>query len=108
MLDSNYVLWLSRCFLNWRAQDINTSIGRPLVAVKENCRLVYLHDDGSSDHVVHGAVVKGFLDVQVEVFLVGADGAQQFGDVVGVERAGLRGQTTGQVGVSDVSHALWW
>lgn len=68
----------------------------------------YLHDDGSSDHVVHGAVVEGFLDVQVEVVLVGADGAQQLGDVVGVQRAGLRGQATGQVGVADVSHALWW
>lgn len=58
--------------------------------------------------MVHGAVVKGFFDVQVEVVLVGADGADQLGDVVGVQRAGLRGQTTGQVGVADVSHALWW
>lgn len=101
---------------NWREPDENTSKGRHLVTDKENCRLVlglfgrpYLHDDGSPDHVVHSAVVEGFLDVQVEVVLVGADGAQQLGDVVGVQRAGLRGQTTGQVGVADVSHALrWW
>lgn len=66
----------------------------------------YLHDDGSSDHVVHGPVVKRILDVQIKVLLVRADGTHQLGDVVGVQRAGLCGQTAGQVGVANVSHAL--
>lgn len=66
----------------------------------------YLHDDGSSDHVVHGPVVKRILDVQVKVLLVRADGTDQLGDVVGVQCAGLCGQTAGQVAVANVSHAL--
>lgn len=66
----------------------------------------YLHDDRSSDNVVHGPVVKCFLDVEVKVLHVGADGPHQLRDVVGVQSAGLRRQTAGQVRVADVSHSL--
>lgn len=69
-------------------------------------RAVYLHDNGSSDNVVHGAVVKHVLDVQVKVLLVGADGPHQLCDVVGVQSAGLSWQTAGQVCVANVSHSL--
>lgn len=65
-----------------------------------------MHDDGSSDYVIHGPVIKHVLDVQVKVLLVGADGPYQLCDVVGVQGAGLRGQTAGQVRVADVGHAL--
>jgi len=67
---------------------------------------LYLHDDGPPDHMVHGAVVKLLLDVEVEVIGSGADGSDQLGDVVGVQRAGLGGQAAGQVGEAHVGHAL--
>lgn len=56
--------------------------------------------------MVHSAVVKHVFDVQVEVVLVGADRPHQLGYVVGVQGAGLRWQTTGQVGEANVGHAL--
>lgn len=56
--------------------------------------------------MVHGAVVEHVLDVQVKVLLVGADGPHQLCDVVGVQSAGLSGQTTRQVRVANVSHPL--
>lgn len=65
-----------------------------------------MHDDRSSDNVIHGPVVKHVLDVEVKVLLVGADGPHQLCDVVGVQSAGLRGQTAGQIRVADVRHAL--
>lgn len=66
----------------------------------------YLHNNGSPDDVIHGAVVKLFLYVQVEVLRVGADGPHQLGDVVGVQSAGLCRQTAGQVCVANMSHSL--
>lgn len=65
-----------------------------------------MHDDRSSDNVIHGPVIKRVLDVEVKVLLVGADGPHQLCDVVGVQSAGLRGQTAGQIRVADVRHAL--
>lgn len=56
--------------------------------------------------MVHGSVVEVLLDVEEEVLLVGADGPHQLGDVVGVQGAGLGGQTAGQVGEADVGHSL--
>ena len=72
------------------------------------CVLVggYLHDDGAPDYVVHGAVVELLLHVEVEVVCAGADGADELGDVVGVQRAGLGGQAAGQVCEAHVGHAL--
>lgn len=66
----------------------------------------YLHDNRPSDNVVHGPIVKHFLDIEVKVLLVGADGPHQLSDVVGVQSAGLRRQTAGKVGVADVGHSL--
>ena len=66
----------------------------------------YLHDNRSSDDVVHGPVVKHVLDIEVEVVLVGADGPHQLGDVVGVQSAGLCWQTARQVCVADMGHSL--
>lgn len=66
----------------------------------------YLHDDRSSDNVVHGPVVKHVLDVEVKVILVWADGPQQLCDVVGVQSAGLCGHAAGQVCVANMSHSL--
>lgn len=66
----------------------------------------YLHDNRSSDNVIHGSVVKNVLDVEEKVLLVWTDGPQQLGDVVGVQGAGLRWQTAGQVGVANVGHSL--
>lgn len=65
-----------------------------------------MHDHRSSDNVIHGPVIKDVLDVEVKVLLVGADGPHQLCDVVGVQSAGLRGQTAGQIRVADVRHAL--
>ena len=89
---------------------------RPLQPLKTHfqdcnvrCRLGgprYLHDDGAADDVVHGAVVKLLLHVEVEVVRAGADGADELGDVVGVQRAGLGGQAAGQVREAHVGHAL--
>lgn len=56
--------------------------------------------------MVHGPVVKHLLDVEVKVLLVRADGPHQLCDIVGVQSAGLRRQTAGQVCVADVSHSL--
>lgn len=50
----------------------------------------YLHDNRSSDNMIHGPVVKLLLDIKVKVLLVGADGPDQLGDVVGIQSAGLR------------------
>lgn len=66
----------------------------------------YLHDNRSSDNVVHGTIVEWFLDIKVKVLLVGADGPDQLGDVVGVQTAGLCRQTAGQVCVADMGHSL--
>lgn len=66
----------------------------------------YLHDNRSSDNMVHGPVVKRFLDIEVKVLLAGADGPHQFSDVVGVQSAGLCRQTAGQVCVADMSNSL--
>lgn len=67
---------------------------------------LYLHDNRSPDDVIHGPVVKRLLDVEVKVLLVGADGPHQLGDVVWVQRAGLRWQATGQVCVADMGYTL--
>lgn len=56
--------------------------------------------------MVHGPVVKRFLDIEVKVLLAGADGPHQFSDVVGVQSAGLCRQTAGQVCVADMSNSL--
>lgn len=66
----------------------------------------YLHDDRSSNNMIHGSVVKRFLYIQVKVFLAGADSPQQLSDVVGVQSAGLCGQTAGQVCVANMGHSL--
>ena len=70
------------------------------------CSATNLHDDGATDDVVHCAVAKRFLDIQEEVVFVRADGADEFGDVVGVEGAGLGGQAAGKVSVAHVDHTL--
>lgn len=56
--------------------------------------------------MVHGPVVKLFLDIEVKVLLVRADGPHQLGDVVGVQGAGLCGQTAGQVCVANMCYSL--
>lgn len=66
----------------------------------------YLHDNTSSDNVVHGPVVKHLLDIEVKVVLVGADCSYQLCDVVGVQSAGLCRQTAGQVCVANMGHSL--
>lgn len=65
-----------------------------------------MHDDRSPNDVIHGPVVKRVLDVDEKVVLVGTDGPHQLGDVVGVQGAGLRGQTAGEIRVADVRHSL--
>lgn len=49
----------------------------------------YLHDNRSSDHVIHGPVVEHILHIKIKVILVGADCPYQLGDVVGVQSTGL-------------------
>lgn len=66
----------------------------------------YLHDNRSPDNVVHGPIVKRFLDIEVEVLLVGADGPHQLSDVVGIQSAGLCRQTAGKVCVADMGDSL--
>lgn len=50
---------------------------------------LYLHDNRSSDNMIHGPIVKHVLDVEVEVLLIWADRSQQLSDVVGIQSAGL-------------------
>lgn len=69
-------------------------------------KVSYMHDNRSSNNVIHGPVIKHVLYVDVKVLLVGADGPHQLCDVVGVESAGLRGQTAGEVRKADVRHSL--
>lgn len=66
----------------------------------------YLHDNRSSDNMIHSSIVKTVLDIQVKVVLVGADCPHQLSDVVGVQSAGLCGQTAGQVRVANMGHSL--
>lgn len=56
--------------------------------------------------MVDGSIVELVFGLVVEVLLVWADGLQQLQDVVGVQRAGLRGHAAGQVCVADVGHSL--
>lgn len=66
----------------------------------------YLHHNRSSDNVIQGSVVELVFHIKVKVVLVWADCSQQFSDVVGVQRAGLRWQTAGQVCVANMGHSL--
>lgn len=66
----------------------------------------YLHHHSPSDDMAHCAKVKVILHFKVKVFFVRADGLQELGDVVGIQRAGLRGHSAGQVCVADVRDAL--
>lgn len=45
-------------------------------------QMIHLHDNRSSDDMVHGAVVKLLLDLIVEVLSRRADGTDEFGQVV--------------------------
>lgn len=56
--------------------------------------------------MIHGPVVKHILDIEVKVLLVWADCPKQLSDVVGVQGAGLRRQTAGDVCVANVGHSL--
>lgn len=49
----------------------------------------YLHDNRSSDNVIHGPIVELVFDIKVKVLLVRADRPDQLGDVVGIQSAGL-------------------
>lgn len=69
-------------------------------------RSTYLHHHSSPDDVTHGTKVKIILHFKIKVILVRADGLQEFGDVVGVQCAGLRGHAAGEVRVADMSNSL--
>lgn len=66
----------------------------------------HLHHDSSSNDVAHCAKVKVIFHFKVKVILVRADGLQELGDVVGVQGAGLRGHSAGEVSVAYMSDAL--
>ncbi len=55
--------------------------------------------------MIQRPVVELVAGLKVEELFIGADGLQQLDDVVGVERAGLRGHAAGQIRVADVRHA---
>lgn len=88
-------------------QNVSNSRGlREIPKTRTHVHVSYLHDNRASDNVIHGPKVKRVLHIKVKVLLVWTDGAQQFCDVVGVERAGLRGQAAGQVRVPNMGHTL--
>lgn len=66
----------------------------------------YLHHHSSPDDVTHGTKVKIILHFKMKVILVRADGLQEFGDVVGVQRTGLSGHAAGEVRVANMSNSL--
>ena len=66
----------------------------------------YLHHHRSSNDETHRTKVKVILHLKVKIVLVGADGLQEFGDVVGIESACLSGHPAGKVCVADVSNSL--
>ena len=66
----------------------------------------YLHDNRSSDDMIHGPIVEHILDIQVKVLLVRADCPHQLSDVVGIQSAGLGWQTAGQVCIANMGHPL--
>lgn len=65
-----------------------------------------LHDNGTTDNMVHCAVVERLLDIQEEVVLIGADGTDEFGKVIGVKGARLGGQTARKVCIANMDHTL--
>lgn len=56
--------------------------------------------------MVHRSVVEAVLHLEVEVLLVWADSTDEFGDVVGVQGAGLSRKATGKISEANMGHTL--
>lgn len=56
--------------------------------------------------MIHRSIVKLFLDIEVKVVFVRADGSHELCDIIGVQSAGLCRQTAGQVCVANMGHTL--
>lgn len=56
--------------------------------------------------MTHCTKVKIILHFKIKVIFVRADGLKEFGDVVGVQSAGLSGHPAGKVRIANMSNAL--
>lgn len=76
------------------------------ICVRVDIKKNYLHNYWTANNMVHCAIVHTLFDIKGKGFLVWADGSDEFGDVVGVQCAGLSWKTTGKISVADVNNTL--